>query len=73
MINDNEQNRKAIVRVNEDVNLLQEAVLDGIHLKPLNSTEDPFEKELEKSMQHTNTSSVIQGILESQDIYFFLK
>ena len=73
MINDNEQNRKAIVRVNEDVNLLQEAVLDGIHLKPLNSTEDPFEKELEKSMQHTNTSSVVQGILESQDIYFFLK
>lgn len=65
MINDTEENKKAIVRVNEDVNLLQEAVLDGIHIKPLNSNEDPFEKELEKSMKTNTDNTAVQSILES--------
>ena len=50
MLNDNEETRKAIIRVNEDTDLVHEAVLDGIHLSPLNSYEDPFEKEMNQMM-----------------------
>ena len=49
MLNDNEDTRKAIIRVNEDTDLVHEAVLDGIHLSPL-GYEDPFEKEMNQMM-----------------------
>ena len=49
MLNDNEETRKAIIRVNEDTDLVHEAVLNGIHLSPL-GYEDPFEKEMNQMM-----------------------
>lgn len=64
MLNDNEETRKAIIRVNEDTDLVHEAVLDGIHLSPLNNYEDPFERELKESMKSSNNSSTIKSFLE---------
>ena len=66
MLNDNEETRKAIIRVNEDTNLVHEAVLDGIHLSPLNSYEDSFEKEMNQTMNRSNT---VKPMLESSNNY----
>ena len=64
MLNDNEETRKAIIKVNEDTDLVHEAVLNGIHLSPLNSYEDPFEREINQMMNRSNSSNAVKPMLE---------
>lgn len=72
MINDNDENKKAIIRVNENADITQEAVLDGIHLKPLNSYEDSFEREINEKMNTNNSNSAINSFLEMYNYTFKL-
>jgi hypothetical protein len=61
MINDSEENRKVIIKINENSNLLQEAVLDGIHLNTLNPYEDSFEKELDTKFNTSRNTILLES------------
>lgn len=61
MINDSEENRKIIIKINENSNLLQEAVLDGIHLNTLNPYEDSFEKELNVKFNTSKNNILLES------------